>query len=89
MLEAIISLCACVKYSISVQLAYHNALALDGSSVDLGRLRGADTPYAPYPAASLPADSADHLHVHNTLIVNIKVKMVCMQDIHMPLEHLC
>ncbi len=61
MLEAMISLCACVKYSISVQLAYHNALALDGSSVDLSGLRGADTPYAPHSAASSPADSAHPL----------------------------
>ncbi len=29
-----------------------------------------------------------HLHVHNTLIVNIKVKMVCMQEINMHLERL-
>ncbi len=30
-----------------------------------------------------------YLHVHNTSIVNIKVKIVCMQEIHMHLECPC
>ncbi len=61
MLEAILSLCACIKYSISVPLAYYNALVLDGSSMDLSGLRGADIPYAPHSAASSPANSAHPL----------------------------